>query len=43
LPVFADEEIVSLGDTLRSGWIKSLGAAASVIAGIWSGRRGRDE
>ncbi|MBI3552103.1 MAG: hypothetical protein HY077_06260 [Elusimicrobia bacterium] len=38
-----DSEIEGIGSTLRSGWLKTLGATASVVAGIWSGRRGRDE
>lgn len=38
-----DQEIENIGSTLRSGWLKSLATAASVVAGIWTGRRrGRD-
>jgi hypothetical protein len=38
-----DQEVENIGSTFRSGWLKSLGAAATMAAGLWSGRsRGRD-
>ena len=38
-----DQEIESIGSTFRSGWLKSLGAAATLVGGLWTGRRrGRD-
>lgn len=38
-----DQEIESIGSTFRSGWLKSLGAAATLVGGLWGGRRrGRD-
>ena len=36
-----DEEIENIGSTMRSGWLKSLSAAASVVGGLWSARRGQ--
>ncbi len=34
-----DQEVENIGSTLRSGWLKTLGATASVISGLWSGRQ----
>ena len=37
-----EHEVENVGSTLRSGWVRSLGAAASVVGGLWSGRSRRD-
>lgn len=34
-----ESEVENVGTTFRSGWLRTLGAAASVVTGIWSGRR----
>ena len=34
-----DEEVDHFGGVLRSGWMRSLQAFASVAAGFWTGRR----
>lgn len=36
-----DHEVEHIGETMRSGWVKSLQAAASVIGGLWGGGRRR--
>ena len=34
-----DHEVENIGATMRSGWLKTLSSAASVLSGLWSGRR----
>jgi hypothetical protein len=34
-----ESEVENVGSTLRSGWLRTLGAAASVLSGLWMGRR----
>ncbi len=38
-----ESEVEGIGTTLRSGWLKTLGATASIVAGLWTGRRGSSE
>jgi hypothetical protein len=38
-----ETEVEGIGSTLRAGWLKTLGATASIVAGLWTGRRGGGE
>lgn len=35
-----DEEVDHVGTVMRSGWLQTLSAMASVVAGFWAGRKG---
>ncbi|MFA6318040.1 MAG: hypothetical protein WC943_11525 [Elusimicrobiota bacterium] len=35
-----DEEVDHVGTVMRSGWLQTLSAVASVVAGFWAGRKG---
>ncbi|MBI5210095.1 MAG: hypothetical protein HY927_09005 [Elusimicrobia bacterium] len=37
-----DEEVDHFGSVMRSGWLQTLSAAASVVAGLWAGRQQKE-
>jgi hypothetical protein len=38
-----EENVQHVGDGLRSGWMKTLGIAARMAGGFWSGRKDREQ
>jgi hypothetical protein len=36
-----DEEVDHVSTVMRSGWLQSLSAVGSVVAGFWAGRKGQ--
>ncbi|MBI5883786.1 MAG: hypothetical protein HZB91_11870 [Elusimicrobia bacterium] len=36
-----DEEVDHVSTVMKSGWMQSLSAVGSVVAGFWAGRKGQ--